>query len=350
MEQTQYKKQLKIFSGVVLGCLLFLVILVVVVDPFFQYHKPIKGVHYIIDNQVNQNAGMAKNFEYDSVILGSSMTVNFDTDIFKETMGLNTLKLSQNAAFPKDIDTMLKIVEKKDEPVKTVFLGVDITRYKAEPGTMAYPIPEYLYDDNILNDVSYIFNKDVLIDYIIKPQVKQETTPVNEIYWTWPYMWYGWEQMIYTGFVSPKEYKEPVPYDFYEENISENLETYILPYIEQMPDTEFVIFFPPYSILYWYEQVGLGTAGAELQGEKQIIEKLLSYPNVRIFYFQNQYDYITGLYNYSDYTHYNHEMNDYMTECFADGTHELTLDNYEAVIDEMMDYVLSFDYKTYWPL
>ena len=37
--------------------------------------------------------------------------------------------------------------------------------------------------------------------------------------------------------------------------------------------------------------------------------------------------------NYSDYTH---EMNDYMTKCFADGTCQLTRENYQEIMEEML--------------
>ena len=65
--------------------------LIVYVDPFFQYHSPLPGFPYVVDNQLSQNPGMAKNMEYDSVILGYSMTVNFNTNWFSELMVLNTL-------------------------------------------------------------------------------------------------------------------------------------------------------------------------------------------------------------------------------------------------------------------
>ena len=68
--------------------------LVVYVDPFFHYHKPLPGFPYLVDNQLSQNPGMAAHMDYDSVILGSSMTVNFQTKWFGELMDLNTIKLS----------------------------------------------------------------------------------------------------------------------------------------------------------------------------------------------------------------------------------------------------------------
>ena len=50
-----------------LGAVAFLVF---AVDPFFQYHKPLAGFPYIVDHQVNMNPGLAKNMDYDSILLG----------------------------------------------------------------------------------------------------------------------------------------------------------------------------------------------------------------------------------------------------------------------------------------
>ncbi len=109
----------------------------------------------------------------------------------------------------------------------------------------------------------------------------------------------------------------------------------IPPYIESMPETQFTVFFPPYSVLYRYSCSANGRLKAEIYGEKRIIEMLLSYPNVSVYYFQNLYDFITDLNHYCDYTHYIHEMNDYMTRCFADGTCQLTEENYEEILNEI---------------
>ncbi|MBQ9990277.1 MAG: hypothetical protein IJP31_04970 [Lachnospiraceae bacterium] len=81
-----------------------------VVDPFFQYHKPLEKFPYLVDNQMNMNPGLAKNMDYDSILLGSSMTVSFNTDWFYEYMGLETQKLSYNGAFPRDQSNIMDIV------------------------------------------------------------------------------------------------------------------------------------------------------------------------------------------------------------------------------------------------
>ena len=39
-------------------------IFMVIVDPYFHYHKPLPGVGYILDNPRYQNNGIVKHFEY----------------------------------------------------------------------------------------------------------------------------------------------------------------------------------------------------------------------------------------------------------------------------------------------
>ncbi len=346
----KYKRYIRFFLISFFLLILTVALTVGVIDPFFHYHAPIGGVNYIIDDQIHQNPGIAQNFKYDSVILGSSMTANFDTDLFARTMGLNTVKLSYNAAYPKDIDNIMQLVNDSPNQIKQVFLGIDVNTYRAAPGITAYSIPEYLYDDSMLNDVSYLLNKDVLLDYIILPQVKQESTPLNEIYCFWRNLPCG-KEYVAIYYDRPEEFNDMLPADTYRDNIDENMRTYILPYIESMPDTQFTVFFPPYSILYWYTQYAEGNLEAELEGERQIMEQLFAFPNVRVYYFQNDYDFITDLNNYSDYTHYTHEMNDQMTLWFAedDCPYEVSAENYEEVLSAMEEWLGGCDYEKYLP-
>lgn len=347
MQKINYKKHILIFLSLLAVFLLGCISLVILTDPFFQYRKPLEGFSYTIDNQLSQNPGMAKNFDYDSVILGSSMTVNFNTDIFMETMGLNTVKLSYNGAYPKDIDNIMAVVQNSHNQVKEIFLGIDIYTYKAKPGITAYGIPQYLYDDSPWNDLPYLLNKDVLLDYILKSILtEQNGTPLNEIYSTWDYVICSKESVL-AAYSAPERFPEPLPEDVYISNIEDNMNTYILPYIESMPETQFTVFFPPYSVLYWYTRSAEGSLKAEIFGEKRIMEMLLSHPNVSVYYFQNLYDFITDLDHYSDYTHYTHEMNDYMTRCFADGTCRMTEENYEEVLNEMLLRMSECDFESY---
>ena len=239
--------------GTALACFLVLIGLVIFVDPFFQYHKPLKNFPYLIDNQLSQNPGMAKNFDYDSVLLGSSMTVNFNTDWFEELYGLKTAKLSYNGAYARDDANIMKIIFDTHPDVKKVFLGIDIPAFSSDVDQTKYPIPEHLYDDHYINDISYVLNKDVLLNYILRPMADPEDkTDIGTMYALWWTDEYFNKQYVLQYYEAPEVVEEEVPIDAFLTNLEENLKVNICPYIEAHPDTEFIVFYPPYSILYWY--------------------------------------------------------------------------------------------------
>ncbi len=347
-KEPDYKKHCILLAILSLSALLAAAALVIAADPFFQYHKPLEGLYYIIDNKISQNPGIAAHFTYDSVITGSSMTVNFDTKLFSEKLGLHTIKLPYDGAYPKDIDTILSLVQKSPNEIRAVFLSIDILNYRVGPDVTAYEMPAYLYNDTVLDDIPYLLNKEVILDYIIRPQIEREGTPLNEAYWSWIYMWYG-KDIVFQTYEAPSACQPALPEDAFAEEIAASLKTCILPHIENMPDTEFTFFFPPYSVLYWYNRYADGSLAAELAAEKQVVETLLAYPNVKIYYFQDDFFFISNFDNYCDYTHYRHEMNDYMTECFAQDNCRLTLQNYNDVIDNMLSWAQSCDYQSYLP-
>ncbi|MCI9204235.1 MAG: hypothetical protein HFI97_11095, partial [Lachnospiraceae bacterium] len=207
-----FQKTILFFLGFVLAALLFGMALVVYVDPFFHYHSPLKGFPYLVDNQLSQNPGMAANMEYDSVILGSSMTVNFQTDWFAELMDLDAIKLSYSAAYPKDQANIMEIIFRSknnqgQRRLKKVFLGVDVLTYTGGVEETKYPIPEYLYDQNYLNDIQYLLNKDVLLNYILRPLADPDPTDLSNVYASWWTEEYYSEEWVLHNYHSPEQVK-----------------------------------------------------------------------------------------------------------------------------------------------
>jgi len=309
------------------------------VDPFFHYHAPLDDFPYVVDNQINQNPGMALHMDYDSVILGSSMTVNFETDWFEELMNLKTLKLSSSGAYPRDISDILeKVYTPRDDgsvrKLEKVFLGIDVFMYSADVDQTKYPVPEYLYDDNPINDIKYLLNKDVIVNYILKPIFTP--TPVNwsHIYASWwTDEYYNEEYVLSTHNAILK--KNPVEMDnhAFDELIAKNLEVNIIPYIENNPETEFVIFFPPYSILFWNDAIMDNHLEATINSYL-ITEKMLnSYDNVTMYFFADNEEVVCDLNNYADYIHYKPDVNRMMTESFASGRYQISKTEGEYDID-----------------
>ena len=64
----------KTLAVVLLVCVVLCCTLVVTVDPFFHFHKPVSSLSYPLVNERYQNDGIARHFDYDAVITGTSMT------------------------------------------------------------------------------------------------------------------------------------------------------------------------------------------------------------------------------------------------------------------------------------
>ena len=337
------KKKLLVLAAIILLPLIIVGTLIAVVDPFFVYHAPLENAYYIVDNQLEQNPGMAKHFEYDSVMLGSSMTTNFDTARFDERLGCEMLKLSYNAAYPHDIDKIMKIVTREKDTLKYAFLCVDITNYMYEPGTLSYPYPEHLYDNNILNDLEYLLSKDVLLDYVHEAYRQKSEIKVNEIYWHWQYMNYSKEQVLGNYNVPGQTYISSKRYTL--ENMQENLETYIIPYIEATPDTKWIVFFPPYSMLYWNDSLAANEVDIKLEGIAFLTEYLAAYGNVEVVYFQDCEEWICNLDNYTDVTHYSKEITDLMTKELCAGENRVTTEEHKERLKNFGRFVKNYDYE-----
>lgn len=342
----QYKKWLMTAVLAVLAALILEAAIVVYVDPFFQYHAPLEDFPYLVDNQINQNPGMATHMEYDSVILGSSMTVNFNTGWFQEVLGLNTIKLNYSGAYPKDQANIMERIFHSDNQIKTVFLGLDVMTCTGGVEETKYPIPDYLYDDVIWDDAAYLWNKDVFLNYILRPMADPDKTDLATVYQSWWTDEYYNIQWVMHNYENPDQVQEETAKEAYLASVEANLAQNIGPYIEQNQDTVFYVFFPPYSILYWNDVMKENHLEATMAEYQYIADRLLGYDNVRVFYFPDREEIVTDLNNYADYTHYHRDINRYMTECFGDGTCEiLSSEEMSEALARTREMIERFDFE-----
>ena len=351
-KKMQPKRWLAGFLGIFLAGLTGCMALVIWVDPFFQYHKPLAWFPYLVDNQVNQNPGLAKHMDYDGILIGSSMTASFNTDWFEELMGMKTQKLTYNGSYPKDLSNIMQLVfDAKGDQVKAVYMAVDQSTFSADPEETKFPVTDYLYDDNVFNDVPYLLNKDVLLDYILRPLAdRKDASDWAELYkpwWTDEY-YNKANVLMYYEAAEEKQEEEALAADYFKDAVEENLQKNILPYIEAHPETEFYIFYPPYSILFWNDVTREKELEAVIGRLEYMTERLLNYENVHVFNFLGKEEIICNLNNYADYMHYHKNVCRYITECFATGENELHPENYGQAFDEIRTLAMSYNYPAIW--
>ncbi|MEG1524371.1 MAG: hypothetical protein RRZ24_00145 [Clostridia bacterium] len=333
--------------------LLFIGTLVAIVDPFFHYHKPLSSLAYPINNSFYQNPGIVRNFGYDSIVLGSSMAHNFKTSWFEKIMDLNAVKVSYSGATTKYYNVLLNVAFRHNKNIKKVFCGLDTYALEWEDFSHTrHPLPEYLYNENILDDVKYLFNKDVLFgqikDVFVKTYNEGKTTTFDEA--SYDDLGYPFGEKTILDKFGPPPAKLSIYYDP-KKNVplaKANVENNILPLIQSNPEVDFYLFFPPYSILIWYARLQCNELDVTINELDAAIEALLPYKNVKLFYFQNIEEIVGNLYLYNDYSHYNAQINHYMTQCFQNGKHQLTKDNYKAELQKMKMLAENFDYDLFW--
>ena len=309
--------------------LLLIVGSVVLIDPFEIYHQATAFIPPIDNGTQNySNAGIAKSYSYDSVIIGSSMTENFRPSQLDELLGGSFIKLSINGGSPYNNKQMMDLAFGTHD-VQTVLYGLDIESFTYFYTTPKCEMPDYLYDDDLLNDTQYWFNRSVLGIYIPKclKTLGQRDETLRDTMYTWGHLYpYGREAVLRDVTISSGEVAQtPLEADpTLSQQTMLNVRHNILPYIEAHPDTEFIFFFPPYALVRWYNFYEDGMLNYHHTQKEAIIKTLLPYENVRIYDFQAETGWILNLDHYIDDGHYGPWINDAMIEAIRDDRYRIT--------------------------
>lgn len=330
-----------------LSLLLCWAMAIVLVDPFFHYHAPWFGMEPLVNDERYQNPGVAEHFQYDSMILGSSMTENFRTGWFDEAFDCQSVKLPFSAARTGAYDWMMKKGFATRE-MKNVFIGLDVDSLITAYGSYYFPLPEYLYDANPFNDVEYLLNMSVLepAAELVKKNVRGTVPPLEDAFvWDEPGI-YGKERALASVDWNMEKQENLRDTSTFLSNCRENLEKNIVTHIEAHPETEFYIFLPPYSILWWNSMWSTGQLEARLEAIELAMDLLLPYDNVNLYFFQNDREVVCDLDNYKDYNHYSAEVSRWIVDWMKEGKGLVTLENKTELIGDMRDLALNFDYDS----
>lgn len=341
-EIKQYKKYLFTYFFTILILLIPLISFTIYVDPFYHYHGLIGKQKLHSGDEYYQNIGIAKNFKYDSVIIGSSMTENFKVSQFEKKFGGKIVKLSLSGGYPKNYKLLFSKIFKKRK-IKNIYYGLDTYVYITQAKEYNFEIPNYLYDDNYFNDVNYVLNKNVFFN---------KTIPIynNEMNTNWDaiYSWYN--SFTFSKEATLKNYKrEEKKYILdnkkYFETLNIRLST-LTYFIKNNPNTSFYIFYPPYSILYYDLINQRGELEIYLKSNKIIMNELIKYPNVRLTSFYYDKNIIMNLNNYKDCNHYSNKISEYIVDNIDKDEYKIDKSNINRYIDESNKFFLNYDYES----
>lgn len=339
-----------------LSCLAFLVaglvliaLMMIIVDPYFHYHKPLSFLSYRLYEERYTNDGIARHFEYDALITGTSMTQNFKTSEMDDLFGTKAVKNTFSGAGYEELSENLERALSRNPNLKTVLLGLDQNGLLRAYDWRQYDdYPEYLYDDTPLNDASYLFNKSIIyhgvLPAITMTLTGQESTTMDE-YSSWEDET-GLRQVLYNYDRTTLEKRDGNYGEAEKAAVTKTITENVVNLANRYPDTTFYIFYPPYSICYFDAHSIHGTLPKELAAQQTATELLLTCPNVKLYNFFDQYDVICNLDYYSDAGHYDARVNSHILQWISEDVGLVTKDNYLEKSEKQKEFFLNFDYES----
>lgn len=337
-----------------LALLVLLGSLTAIVDPFFHYHGPFGSLQYPLEDQRYENDGIVRHFDYDALITGTSLTENFLASQFDRLFGVDSIKVCFSGATYHELNNNLRRAISANPDLRLVLFGLDSWFFFEEKDQLrtdaAYPM--YLYDDNLLNDVEYLLNKEVLCRYTARVLTYTRdggrTTDFDAYgYWGGDY---GYGQtgrdiaLLNAGPRTPLAEKAQPLSQQERQQMTENLMENAVALARENPDIQFLYFFPPYSILYWDNLVRSGTLDRQMEAWILATELLLEEPNIRLYSFYTDTALSTNLDNYRDSIHYGHRINDSLLERMVGDENLLTKETYSAHWQAVADFYSGYDY------
>lgn len=308
------RKFIKHLILISISCLLLASLLVILFDPFYMYHKPLPFLKAVLEERDYEVMGTLRNFEYDSVILGTSVAENYNNHWFDEAFQVTSVKAMRASGRNSDLLFYLEEAYKHQE-ISHVFYSVDLFSI-FQPTTHTFEEEDYYYliNNTPFDDFKYLWNKDIILKKI----------PL---------------QLAYSFFL---DYDEGESYNWYQEKTfsKEAMMTHYFPLstfapmqeasaidpvvmenilalkdmILEHPETEFQLFFPPSSILWWDNEYRSGTLEIKLEAIRLFVTELAPLDNVSIYYYQNDESLIKNLDLYMDSVHFNQTVNKTLVE------------------------------------
>ena len=341
-----YKRWTAALLGTAALLLIFCAGIVRTGDPFFHYHDPDPEGEVWFDQRA-QGAGLLRTQDYETVLMGSSLAANYRSfwfDVFYET---STVKVTfPNGGFEEFSQALDYAYTRQD--VKRVIFGLDPNLLARSPEEAPNQLPEYLYDENPLNDGKYLLNKDVLMrsGYTVLKKAAGETQPLQDAF-VWDGNVFFSKTLALAGYDRPEINENTAPAEAFLENARVNLDI-VTGWMEQHPDTEFVFFFSPYSILFWDKMDRQGETEAMLKLLEETTETLLEYENAELQFFMADETIITDLDNYADHIHVAGKVTYRMAEAMPTGSYRMTAENRMEMLDGLRQLVVNYDYDQIW--
>lgn len=340
MDNKGYRKFLVKFTASALVFALLVGLFMYIVDPLQMYRKASFYPVLFSSQERYQNAGLARSYDYDTIILGSSMTQNFVPSYVESVMGGEVMKLSIEGSTAMEQGTVGKLALSTGK-VERVLWGLDYFAMRQDVDAEPVDMPMYMYDNNPFNDYEYLFNISNIkqaVGALTLPEDQYKGYRNLDTLRNWDKSAkYSQEAVLQTW---EKARTKEIGYgknEFSLDNVKAVFNKYVLNLIKENPDVEFTFYYPPYTILRQQVWAETNPVRAENQYamKKYMFEQFSQYPNVKVYDFQEDTSITYDLSQYKDLSHHSQAINELIIREIAEDKNRVTAENVDTFNEEL---------------
>lgn len=329
-------------------------------DPLQLFHKPIFRETTFFGDMRLAARGIIRYYDFDSVILGTSMLENTSAKEAGEKLGGKWVNLSLINSSYDERAVVLEYLFGYKKPQKIIYSLESFTIASIKDSSRF----DYLYDENPLDDFKVYLNDKFMscalewkksancigrrdLEELLKWSNHEDLKILFGGFEKW--LKYGKKETIAmlknikdTPFVVKKD-------NFDLEKQRSYIQTYVLDFVAENPKTKFYFIVPTYSRLSYrigsdnFDNKAFYNRALNL---KWFVQELEKYPNAKIYGFDTL-DYADDVANYKDFTHYNVDMNSLHLDSIKQGKHILDSSNIDSYLKVMEDKIKNYDLKPF---
>jgi hypothetical protein len=300
------------------------------VDPFQQYRKAERFPPRFYNAwQRYENPGLAKHYDYDRIVTGSSlMECVLPADVDR-IMGGRTINLSESAQTAYDAGQLLRTALRTGKP-RQVIMNLDYNAFSGAPDRSGFSeaFPTYMYDEARWNDLPYVLGIGTL---------RKSVETVAGLKWSRfnpdpARMWYWMDGIQFSAAKAVQgldpdnlnaRFRQP---QRTLAGMQASYEANLVPLIEAYPQVRFTFLYAPYAILVWLDFEQRGQLEVTLAFREWVFERTSRYPNVEIFDFHAEPALVLDLNNFTDIYHHSPAVSREILQAMKDSRNKLTLE------------------------
>jgi len=353
-----FKAQLKIFWLVNIALVSSVAMGFAIYDPLHILHKSWSAEGDRLHRNMRlQASGIINNYDFDSVIIGTSMMNGTSSIQASEKLGGKFVNLSMNGSSTMERKYIIEYaLNKKD--IRSVILTFDTGLEQHSKINRKFPVEKYnfLYDDIALNDAKAYWNDKFITCLATWSKSKScvgETRKLQR-----PVEWFDkkykknakisgvenwvtnkkgrWKRVIAPN-LSGHLYRPIKTKATFEEQLKltqEIIDDSLFSVIKENEGVSFHVVFPPYSRFLYSLWKNKNPYKYQLYLEtlRYLVVKGAKYKNLNVYSFDDM-AYLDDLNNYRDMRHYNTDMNNAILTSIKEQKGIIRIDNLEAFIE-----------------